>query len=89
MSRKTPVFREVWMEKGGGRRGRPKRPSRLWTVKGTDGREKREAANGKDQRYDPPRDLAMLSAVPSQSHTVPGRSGVFMEISEEVKAFVG
>lgn len=77
------------MEKGGGRCKHPKRPSRLWTVKGADGRERREAANGKDQRSDPPRDLATLSAVPSQIHTVPGRSGVFMEIMKRSRLLLG
>lgn len=38
VSGKTPVLGEVWMAKGGGRHGYPKRPSRLWTVRGTGGR---------------------------------------------------
>ena len=40
-SGKMPVLREVWMEKGGGGIGRPKKSSGLWTIKGTDGRERK------------------------------------------------
>lgn len=52
-------------------------------------RERGEAVNVNHPRGDPSRDLPSPSAVPARIQTGAGLSGVFMETSEEVKAFAG